>query len=786
MDFIKKKYIKQKRYLDKLPILIEDTSNLSEKYFNIIYIPNILTGGKNLITFLGKINSLKPNTKVYVEILDVNNNAVYYEIPVTKGDNNERYIIPFILNNTPIGMGKITLIGTAQYDLNGNNVPLKWANIPNVKWSRYININKEARNNSPILFKDEPKITINRIESSYYPVGLDKITLTDGKIGYEFNKSNNTSYLFSDGFDFTHEMINAIVSISNPQLSNQGQENNNPIPYNTSILNVVNKTTAIAQTRYNIGKPPFAYDFIDRFELSDYSMNYELETQEETTNPFLNKSYIQLGVSNLNLLSGDITRSRLYFKDKNYNSNFELLDDFVYEDLSLLKDYTDINHVVNYGIFDNDNTLNYWTPSYLDNTLLPDTINITRDDTYVLNSIKVESSIIDLNKHILVKQAEPIFFTNNIDYNLNLNLYINDYTNSKLEIYISGSAFITEDNILGKKILDCDLLENFNQNISTLIFPDQSGTGQLIFKLNNNKIWYFGNIIMTSRIDPKHSPQTYMKYIATPIDHLSSSLSFRLEYFNYENVQSISSSVVDLGDSITYIQPTLKLYLDVVDENGIILEYGTIANIDLTSSFQKNDAGNVTSRNIKRENTMLTNQITQDNVYHKDMNVYITDKIKYSTTVNYAEGPVKNNSIGEPFPFGKIPSGTLVDYAYVYGKNKIFAGVSSSYQENKMNNAWIRNPNNYQQDPLLPDTPFTFKIEVTDEDIFTWVISPLNRPVQSIKLVQSSNAEIIGSFDSTVITIKDAAGLNNVEYNLYYEKLVVPNSYLVTYSVFIP
>ena len=781
MDQIYNKYTLQKKKINEIPVLINDMTSFSSNYFNIQDLTYTFTGGKNLIQILGKRNKLVSNTNVYIEILDVNNNTIYYEISTIKGENNERYVIPYIFSDTPIGIGKIIIAGTAKYDLDNNLITGKWANIINVKWSTDININRELRNNTPILFKNEPNITIDKLNSSYYTLSpSETITTSLGTVSYEYIEPN-LSYIYSKGFEFTSDMLHGSISVAYP-ITDQPQAEGNA-PYEGIITEIISNNVAIVSPRYYIVIPPspFAY-FINKFSDSSYTLTYTIDVDGIENNEIESKSYLKLGVNNLNILSGDIYRSRLYFRDKNYNSSYELLDDFVYEPQTMLIDYTDMNNQISYGRFMTQSIIdNYWECEY-DNVLHDSNlIELTLNSNYLLNSMLISSSNLYDDDHFILKQINPVYFHNNIDYTLNFNMNVSNYNDVNLMVYISGSAFITE-NILGKKIIDTTLNQTSNVFNNYIISPTISGEGSLLFKLNADKSWILNNIEITTKLNSKHSQQAYTKFIATPIDHLSSVLTFKLEYFNYENVQSIDSSYVDLGDSIVYTDPSLNLTLD---KQSLTFEIGSIENIALTSSFITNDAGDVVSRNIKRESTVISNDLSQNVVYDIDYGITIQEQIQYSTEVTYSMGPIKNNSIGEPFPYGRIKAGSIIDYAYIYGKNKVFAGVSSSFQSTNINNDWIRNPDNYQQDPFLT-TPLNFNIAVSDEDIFTWIITPLEKPIQSIVLVQSSNAEILQSFNKTTITIKDGGGIIDLPCNLYYEELNVPNSYNVTYSVFIP
>jgi len=808
-----KSYTINKKNLDRLDVLINDTSIDSPNYFNIQTFPNTLTSGKNLIEILGIRNKLVPNTKVYVEITDINNEAVYYKIPIKKGDNNSRYIIPYIFYDTPIGIGKVTLIGTAKYDLNGKKITGKWANTTNIRWSRNININRSVRNNTEILFDNEPNISINKIDSTkqtiIQPAG---VTASDGYVSYEV--VNNMPFVNSHDFEFTSDMLHGSISVPSPDIGSSSE----PVSYNTSITDIISSTNVKVNDFYKLTSNPFT-PITRAFKESAYELTYLPPTAKSTVTETETKAYLKVDINNMKLLSGDVYRSRLYFKDDNYDGNYELLDDFVYEDYQMLTDNADINNIVNYGLFDSGSILTYWSASYLDSVLNLETLNeyIITDDgdrltteadvflvlnqdvsftddqisetinhDIMLNSVLLESDTTFDTVFMYYKQNDSITYKDNVDYLLDFNFYVSNYAGElELLVYASGSAFPT-DNPVGIKMLHKLVNQNTNNNVQCNIKPNASGTGHIIFKLRSDKSWYLNNINLYSKIDNLHNQQTYSKFIATPLNHLSSSLSFKLEYFNYENTQAITSSYTNIGDSVTYTEPTLDLTLDVLNESTTIFEIGEAVNVDLTSSFVQNDAGSVSSRDIKRDSTTLTTTLSDDNVYYSDTNVEITDSIQYMTTVNYTQGDIKLNSIGEAFPYGRIAEGILTDSQYLYGKYYVFTGVSSSDQSTHFNdNTWVRSSNNYQDKHFLNTTgTTTFDIEVSDEDLFTWIIAPSTYNVTSIKLVESSYAEIIGSFSSSIVEIEDGGG-TALSCIAQSELLDVPNSSNVIYRVIV-
>ena len=173
---------KRKSKLDllRLPVLIEDTSLNSTGYFNITEFPSYFGSGKNLIRLKGNTGNLLQNSPIYVEILDTNGDTLYYELPNFSEKDLTRYISAWVYNdelnrfNTPNGIGKVIICGTAQTTRDGVPVPTQWKNNVNVRWTRDINITREKKSPSKIVFlgNDIPTVSFEEVTNFYKKVEL--------------------------------------------------------------------------------------------------------------------------------------------------------------------------------------------------------------------------------------------------------------------------------------------------------------------------------------------------------------------------------------------------------------------------------------------------------------------------------------------------------------------------------------------------------------------------------------------------------------------------------------
>ena len=123
-------------------------TNPNSDYFRITEFNETFTGGKNGFLIEGS-EFLKETTEIKIEILDVAGNPVYYE----PGDGIPEYyegisklVSVHVYEDTPIGLGKITILGELKTYVDDNgvvrDVPNEWRGSYNLKWEKTFNINK--------------------------------------------------------------------------------------------------------------------------------------------------------------------------------------------------------------------------------------------------------------------------------------------------------------------------------------------------------------------------------------------------------------------------------------------------------------------------------------------------------------------------------------------------------------------------------------------------------------------------------------------------------------------
>ncbi len=342
MAIIKKKIHYQG--LHTFPIYKEDTDN---SIFRIINIPSVFPSGKTYFIILGS-DLLKQETDLKIEILDVEGNVVYHEIPFYL-ESAGRAVSIWVYEDTPIGEAILTIMGELK------NVPDDWKGTYNVRTQQKIVLNPYLVNNSPIRFEKNPIISVYEIFKNFVvksDFGISKQiysqSLLDGKnvvsvvsrdfkdrIAYTTNRVDDRSDLLAAGTlevtsgkrtaepktvyeiilttgSFSNDMIGGVVYVPKPnwRAKNVRLHGVGDLPYTASIKSIRNTTTAIVDPPFtvtNIAKE----NVISNFTSSEYKIEYfSTITGSDTV---FSSSFAKIDLYNLRTFSGKISSLRIFY-----------------------------------------------------------------------------------------------------------------------------------------------------------------------------------------------------------------------------------------------------------------------------------------------------------------------------------------------------------------------------------------------------------------------------------------------------------------------------------------
>ena len=195
--------------LADLSVLVEDTSSNSPDYFRVSNLPTEFTAGKNTFHFKGNPLIFQEGSSVYIEVLDSNGEALYYETALDLESEEQTAIVTVYVNeSTPSGTAYIILCSTISNDIDGNFLDTSQINL---RWAAPVYIDISKRNDSEIIFDVLPEITITPSTGQY----LTKSYVTGNKI-VQLQLSSSNYYYRHDTPILTGYIVDAYSSNYGP------------------------------------------------------------------------------------------------------------------------------------------------------------------------------------------------------------------------------------------------------------------------------------------------------------------------------------------------------------------------------------------------------------------------------------------------------------------------------------------------------------------------------------------------------------------------------------------
>ncbi len=328
--------------LSKLSVYVDDTTNTSSKYFRVSDVPQVLQKGKNLMRISAHPTNLVEGSQILVDVRDSNGNPIYFEIPDYLEADKSRVISIWIYNdkgedNTANGDAVITLVGISRLGDNGEVVPKKFRGKPNVRWQTIVNVDRDRKNTSSVIFKSDtlPTVVVSESIEIY-----NNQPQSETELLLQSQQGNGVRYLYKgttpiiqigDGSNFNEEMLGYPITLSNYQspaepIAKYPNPNSDTF-YSSSISKLINSKTAVLST-------PYTSSFQNREELvhtyqsiesADYSIQYFQSGSNVTTEN--ERSFANLTLSNVEPISGVVDKVKVLIKSDGLPGEFELLNE---------------------------------------------------------------------------------------------------------------------------------------------------------------------------------------------------------------------------------------------------------------------------------------------------------------------------------------------------------------------------------------------------------------------------------------------------------------------------
>ena len=541
-------------------------ANPNSDYFRITEFNETFTGGKNGFLIEGS-EYLKETTEIKIEILDVDGNPVYYEpgngIPEYY-EGISKLVSVHVYEDTPIGIGKITILGELKTyeDANGviRDIPAEWSGAYNVKWEKTFQINKNLTNESRVRFYKRPLISIDEIVKPIFNVTTPFVTQSGSVEGISEIPIAGTNLS-----RWTAGTLYKLKRISGPGWTSSIDENVIDLPqinYTANIIEVLNTDEVLVDRPYTIN------NVVTNFTQSSYTSSFEYLDGQTFEESALTGSFAKIQISNLKTFVGDVARVKVFRKSRNDVGDYVLVQESKLESTELLRDLTASGQTdISFGNFTQTNLDTYWTGSA---NLLP-TINV--DKLYA--SVKPSSGQIGVQT---LFTSQSVSVAKDVEYTLTFKtLYSGSVDNSKsLRAYLSSSEYTQEFITLSGSAI-YQTKQDITQNI--IAIPTSNlADAKLVFEFNGSG-WHVSNVSLKNAQETSFSPDEFTIVQDVAKNVASETFDFRFEFYdinnNYIPVDVFASKAFTGGNN--FISSAKLLTFDS-DRNSFRFVTGSIGN----------------------------------------------------------------------------------------------------------------------------------------------------------------------------------------------------------------
>jgi hypothetical protein len=551
-----------KKYADNLDVhltnyqtFLNDT-NPNSDYFRISEFKDTFTGGINGFLIEGS-EYLKETTELKIEILDVQGNPIYFEpgmgIPQYY-EGTSKVIAVYVYEDTPIGLGKITILGELKKYRDAGvtkDIPTEWANVYNVKWEKSFKINRLLRNEEKVRFYKRPKIAITEVVKPLYSTTTNTVTkkgFVNGTAILPALGQSLTSYTLpttynlttTDGSTWTGSMVGTTLELTD-------------LGYNPVVSEIINNTQLLVKNPYTDVNGNVA-----NFTNQRYTASFNYIEGAFSVKSALTGSFAQIDISDLATFTGDVARVKVYRKSQSQLGDYQFVQEIPLEANELLRNFgSDTQNALldYYGQFTQPILTQYWVTS-------SNNITTTFNQDFLFDSVKLDS--VGTNKFFT---TQSLTFNTGTEYALefDLRLFTNISPTNYIKAFISGSSLINGTNVAYQtNIVTYSSADNLTQKgtyTTNFAVPQQIQNAKLYFEVVGTG-WYIANVSLTAAQETSFSPDAITFIEPVPRSLPFETFDYRFEFYDINNNYVpvlVNATKTFNGGNLQTITKSLKL-----------------------------------------------------------------------------------------------------------------------------------------------------------------------------------------------------------------------------------
>lgn len=229
----------------------------------------------------------------------------------------------------------------------------------------------------------------------------------------------------------------------------------------------------------------------------------------------------------------------------------------------------------------------------------------------------------------------------------------------------------------------------------------------------------------------------------------------------------------------TYTQPGVTCRVSSGTSSGNY-EVGTEINTTIQGTFTQNDAGALTSIEIKKGSDSVLSSPTSPVTTDAQVFTLGDETVTFTATATYAEGEIKDDNLGQPSPEGHIQAGSKTSAAVSFvGKRNLFYGTGVGAAPS-MTSEVVRGLVNKQ---LGPANGTSFNINVATGQQYVVIAYPATLRNMTKCFYVEQNTDLVENFKQSTISVQGANGAAGADYKVYVYEMAIPAAAAMTLQV---
>lgn len=209
-------------------------------------------------------------------------------------------------------------------------------------------------------------------------------------------------------------------------------------------------------------------------------------------------------------------------------------------------------------------------------------------------------------------------------------------------------------------------------------------------------------------------------------------------------------------------------------------EVGTEINTTIQGTFTQNDAGALTTIEILKNGSSILSQATSPITSEAQTFTLGEETVSFTAKATYADGPIKNDNLGQPSPGGQIKAGSKTSSAVSFtGKRNLFYGTGVGAAPS-MTSELVRGLSNKQ---LGPSNGTSFNINVAAGQQYVVIAYPATLRALTKCFYVEQNTDLAANFEEQTLSIQGANGAAGADYRVLVYEMAVPAAAGMTLQV---